>query len=368
VTLLCLDTQYNTTMATASPTPVGVSKIAAPLLFGPLVNWMLYGVLCVQTYVYSYNFPNDRLLTKFLVYFIFVVETTQTALTGADVHYWFISGFGNIEQLHMSHYAPLDIPIMSSVISFTIQSYFCYRIWTLARNVWLCSLITATSLASAIGSAWGGFVSILAGKYAVSKAALYLWSVPSAVADIMIAGAMTMLLRRTRNNEALFSRFVVVRVVRLTIETNIITASVALTSFVLYVAFPNEIYYTFTAGIMAKLYSNTLLVSLNNRIYFRDHVAGSSGDADTSRNTISSRVRATGMGGMGSIHFSHGRGESQLRTPLEVYKLETTTTTGDLEHGKGDSASIGSDPSHIPGHTLHVKTPSIAQPSPDVRE
>jgi hypothetical protein len=34
---------------------------------------------------------------------------------------------------------------MSSVISLTIQSYFCYRIWTLARNVWLCLLITAVS-------------------------------------------------------------------------------------------------------------------------------------------------------------------------------------------------------------------------------
>jgi len=59
--------------------------------------------------------------------------------------------------------------------------------------------------------------------------------------------------------------------VRLTIETNTLTASVAIASFVLYVAFPDNIYYTFTAGIIGKLYSNTLLVSLNNRIYFRDH-------------------------------------------------------------------------------------------------
>jgi hypothetical protein len=160
-------------MAGSSPTPEDISKIAAPLLFGPLVNWALYGVLCVQTYVYSYNFPNDRPSTKLLVYFVFALETTQTALTGADVHYWFVRGFGNIEALHSSHYAPIDIPIMSSIISLTIQSYFCYRIWTLARNLWLCLLITVTSVASAIGSAWGGFVSVLAGKYAVSKIALY---------------------------------------------------------------------------------------------------------------------------------------------------------------------------------------------------
>jgi hypothetical protein len=87
-------------------------------------------------------------------------------------------------------------------------------------------------------------------------------------------------------------------------------------------------------------YSNTLLVSLNNRIYFRDQVSGSSRDADTSRITISSRIRAAGLG---SIHLSPTRGKAELRTPIEVFKLETTTTTGDLENGKGDTASINSD-------------------------
>ena len=81
-------------------------------------------------------------------------------------------------------------------------------------------------------------------------------------------------------------------------------------------------------------------MSLNNRIYFRDQVSGPSGDGETSRVTVSSRVRA---GGMRSIHFSTGRGENQLRVPIEVYKLQHTTTTGDLESGNGDSASINSE-------------------------
>ncbi|KAI9454999.1 hypothetical protein BJY52DRAFT_692047 [Lactarius psammicola] len=326
-------------MAESAPSYKDITKIAAPLLFGPLVNWALFGVLCVQTYVYTYNFPNDRLLTKSLVYFVFAVETTQTALTGADAYYWFVGEFGSLDRLKDSHFAPIDIPIISAVISLMVQMYFCYRLWTLTKNVWLCAVITVTAVASAIGSAWGGIASLVVGKYAVSKSALYLWSIPSAVADILIATAMTLLLRKTRGNEGFFSRFVLVRVVRLTIETNILTASVAIASVLLYAAFPNEIYYTFTAGIMGKLYSNTLLVSLNNRIYFRDHVSGSSGDGDTSRLTVTSRVRTAGIT---SIHFS--RTEPQSRAPLEVYKLETTTNTRDLEHTKDDSASINSDP------------------------
>ena len=70
-------------------------------------------------------------------YFVFLLETVQTALTGADVHYWFIQGFGNVEQLKKSHYAPIDIPIVDSIISFVVQQYFCYRIWTLNKQLFL---------------------------------------------------------------------------------------------------------------------------------------------------------------------------------------------------------------------------------------
>ncbi|KAF8489812.1 hypothetical protein F5888DRAFT_1744712 [Russula emetica] len=252
--------------------PHNISKLAIPILYGPLVNWALYGVLCVQIYVYSHNFPDDRRVLKLLAYFVFLLETVQTALTGADVHYWFIKGFGNEEQLKDSHYAPIDIAIMHSIISLIVQEYFCYRIWTLNRQLsWFCVITAIVAVVQSVGAAWGGIVSVIFGRYAVSKTALYLWSLPSALADILIAIAMTILLRQATSVECQFSNYILLRVVRLTIETNTLTASVAIASFVLYVAFPDHIYYVFTAGIIGKLYSNTLLVSLNNRIYFRDH-------------------------------------------------------------------------------------------------
>jgi hypothetical protein len=108
--------------------------------------------------VYFYNFPEDRRALKVLgeylhslgisfrddkpqlAYFVFLVETVQTALTGADAHYWFIQGFGNVEKLKDSHYAPIDIPIIDSIISLVVQEYFCYRIWTLNRRwSWFCA-------------------------------------------------------------------------------------------------------------------------------------------------------------------------------------------------------------------------------------
>jgi hypothetical protein len=217
------------------------------------------------------------------VYFVFLIETVQTALTGGDIYYWFMAGFGDLNRLRNSRFSAIDSPTIDAFISFIVQGFFCYRIWTLNKRMWwLCLIIAILSVAQAIGAAWGGIKSTTLGRYAVIKSALYLWLVTSTVVDILIAIAMTLLLRQVRGNEGRSSNYILPRVVRLTIETNTLTASVAIVSLVLYVAFPNEIYYTCSTGVIGKLYSNSLLVTLNNRIYFRDHPSpGSLGEGDS---------------------------------------------------------------------------------------
>ena len=73
-------------------------------------------------------------------YFVFLLETAQTALSGSDVYYWFIAGFGNEERLPRSHFGGIDVCFMIGFISFIVQAYFCYRIWVLnnKRLLWVC--------------------------------------------------------------------------------------------------------------------------------------------------------------------------------------------------------------------------------------
>ncbi|KAI9443833.1 hypothetical protein H4582DRAFT_2095253 [Lactarius indigo] len=255
-------------LPTASP---DVIRVAAPLLFGPVFNWALYGILCVQIYVYSYNFQIDRRPLKFLVYIVFLIETVQTALSGADLYYWFVAGFGNVERLGNSHFIAVDIPIIGIVISTIVQGYFCYRIWVLyseSRSSWICWVIVVASVTQLVAGVWSSIKPLTTEKFATSKTALYLWEISSALGDVLIAVAMTLLLKRVSGN---FSSFVLIRVVRLTVETNALTAVMVITSLVLYVTFPNRLYHIYTVELLGKVYSNTLLVSLNNRIYLRDH-------------------------------------------------------------------------------------------------
>jgi hypothetical protein len=112
--------------------------------------------------VYSYNFPDDKRYLKALggsqtcsvfsaqlmeelrsACFVFLLETSQTALTGADVYYWFMAGFGDLSQLKKSIFGAIDIPTIDAIISLIVQWFYCYRIWVLNKQSWWISLIIA---------------------------------------------------------------------------------------------------------------------------------------------------------------------------------------------------------------------------------
>ncbi|KAH8998284.1 hypothetical protein EDB86DRAFT_3076128 [Lactarius hatsudake] len=315
---------------TASP---DVTRVAASLLFTRLFNWVLYGVLCVQIYVYSYNFPKDPRPVKFLAYFVFVLESAQTALTGADIYYWFVAGFGNVERLRNSYFAPIDVPIMTAVSSLIVQGYFCYRIWILMNrrtSSWICWIIAVAAVTQAAAATWLGIASLTVKKYAVSKTAVYLWSISSAVADILIAVVMTLLLRRASGK---FSNFVSIRVIRLIVETNTLTA---VTTLVLYVAFPHELYYAYSVGILGKLYTNTVLVSLNNRIYLREHNHLDTTMALTSRSPMEFALPRSHrhVSLSESLYLGHSRENQQVT----IFSSQLAQTV-EVDKGKGDDTS-----------------------------
>jgi hypothetical protein len=90
-------------------------------------------------------------LTKhFVVYSIFILETVQTALSGADLYYWFAAGFG--ETKFITPFASFfDLQIVGSVVSLSVQLFFVYRIRVLSRlcekrSRWLCIIICLVTL------------------------------------------------------------------------------------------------------------------------------------------------------------------------------------------------------------------------------
>lgn len=112
--------------------------------------------------VYSYNFPKDRwqikllgtqpssvsitrlLTSSYAVYTVFVLETIQTILNGADMYYWFVASYGDVKHLLSPFASTFDVPIIESVVSLMVELFFVHRIWVLSvdrRSVWFYMLV-----------------------------------------------------------------------------------------------------------------------------------------------------------------------------------------------------------------------------------
>ena len=77
------------------------------------------------------------------MYTVFVLETVQTALSGADLYYWFASGYGNMNHLASPFASTFDIPVIESMVSAMVQFFYAYRVWTLSntQSRWFCLII-----------------------------------------------------------------------------------------------------------------------------------------------------------------------------------------------------------------------------------
>ncbi|KAJ7456125.1 hypothetical protein FB451DRAFT_1407451 [Mycena latifolia] len=276
--------------------PPNIGAITSATLIGSLLNFFLFGTLVIQVYVYNICFPKDRRAIRHLVHFVFLAMALCTCLNAADAHYWYGAGFGDLAKFAEPRFSAFYTPIMGSVIALVVQLFYCYRISVFRANVsvfsanavWFTAPIALAAFVQAAGGMGGGIKAYIAANEQHDKGRtilVYMWLVGDAVADILIAGTMTFLLTRASEPQ---TQHIVRGVVRLIIETNIFTASVAIIGLVLftglttadyficpYVAFTllpsTRVALTSTVScrtmILPGIYANTLLVLLNNRAH-----------------------------------------------------------------------------------------------------
>ncbi|KAF8067816.1 hypothetical protein FPV67DRAFT_1159189 [Lyophyllum atratum] len=319
-----------TSMTALPPIPQTIASIAGPPLVGIMLNWFLYGILVTQTYVNAQCFPDDKKKIKFLVYGIFALDTIQSILSTADAFHWFAEGYGNMLFLADPHISPLGVPILGAIIAFIVQVFFCWRIWILGKSMGLPILVSLTSLAGV-----GGGFAVGIGAFQLGDLTLLnkltvqfcFWLGGSALADTLIAIIMTWLLLRAKSrSEHQNTDNILVKIVRLTVETNTVTASVAIVALVCLLAVngPDSTASVAPGYVLAKLYSNTLMAVFNNRVYM-------SGNGLALRLSGQDNTTVSGMRfGELTTSRSHQTKTGYRQGPHRLQVFQETETTSDL--------------------------------------
>ncbi|KAJ7750719.1 hypothetical protein DFH07DRAFT_1062073 [Mycena maculata] len=220
------------------------SSITGPLLVATQLNWALLGTLTLQVYNFHASFPKERIAIKALV---------------------LATGWGDPEVFARLPWTINATPVITGLVSATVQIFFAWRIHALKKDsrytLAICGLITTTALLQSSASITIGIKNALLGNSPANSDVRTLfilgkiWLLGSVVCDIIIAATMTRILLQYRTITTIFA----------ILELGLFVLSEA-------VYFPG-IPLLFMLG---KVYSNAMMASLNARVRLdSSHVDGS---------------------------------------------------------------------------------------------
>jgi len=282
----------------------------------------------LQSYIHYYSFPGDKLSIKILIYTLLLIESAQVCCAAADVYYWFGAGYGNVIQFNNLHLSPFDTALLGSITAFIVQLFFCYRIWKLRKTdlyIVICVVIVGISALQLAGGIVGSVTahsqelwSALPGDTTTSLF-IYLWLIGETVANFLIAITMTRLLLTSKTENPKQSNGPANQAATLIVQSNSVTAIIALIATVLYATSSGANYYLTLTLMLGKIYSNTLLATLNRRIFLKRPP----NDSRPSYTDVSGGTSSSGM------RFTSGVPEITITTVTETssYRRPFPNTT-----------------------------------------
>ncbi|KAL5505087.1 hypothetical protein ACEPAH_7750 [Sanghuangporus vaninii] len=312
------------------------------ILIGGFISIFLYGVTCLQVFIYYQRYPRDKRSVKNFVYLIWAIDSFDAVLAVQICYYYLVSNYANPLAISSPVWSLKLHVLITSVSDFIVRSLFVRRIYTLSHGN---KLIAISILAlSVIDLVVGIIITVrafgiptFAGLTAVTKL-FYLNFATNITADMAVASILSYYLwiNRTgsRRTDSLVKKLVLY-----TVNTGFITVIDALLGLICYAVMPTTLVFIAFYLNLSKFYVNSYLASLNVRKTL----------------LLSMKGQGAGIGDYASVHLSHdgSPGASQnmpafrsvTATGLSVSMPESRLGYGqaridlDLEIGSGTSSS-----------------------------
>ncbi|KAH8813837.1 hypothetical protein DL96DRAFT_505699 [Flagelloscypha sp. PMI_526] len=306
-----------------------------PMLVGTFFNLILYGIFVLQAFNYWQTYKGDHGWLRALVLYLFVAETANSIACIFIPYQPLVLQNGTDLPLQMLPTALAADPITSVLISTPVQLFIAYRMKVISNSWILPTIVFVIALASCGGGLWLGGVVIMIKGIPVNgemETPATVWLSASAAADVFITVGLTWSLYRSKTGFATTDTMIN-KIIRLTIQTGLITSLFALLDIILFQALPTSSA-SFTFDFMlSKLYSNSLLSTLNARASLNDLV--------NSRPIQSNVLFGTDTGHLTTINAESTLKGSRSILPtssrgLEVQVSKTAIELNDYSTGKAE--------------------------------
>ncbi|KAF8525781.1 hypothetical protein BU17DRAFT_83269 [Hysterangium stoloniferum] len=252
-----------------------------------------YGILTLQTFSYYQRFPKDRTHLKAIVGSVWVLDTFHTILITHMIYVYLVTNFGDYQALQRNTWS-FNLHVMTTVRS--VINYIFQKdvngilLLQVTRGLHFPSIFHPPMLearqkqtqhrdfrfniirgaGSNRNTAFGLTCTALTFTLTEYTQFLkYTWAVDTwlgsaALCDILVSAAIVRSLWRSRTG---FPRTnnLIMKLILWTVNTGILTSLWAILDIALFSASQDTLIHDFFNVMLAKLYANTLLATLNNR-------------------------------------------------------------------------------------------------------
>ncbi|KAH7919269.1 hypothetical protein BV22DRAFT_1133958 [Leucogyrophana mollusca] len=256
-------------------------------LMGTLFGMLLYGVTCMQAFYYFQHYRNDRRAVKATVAVIWLLESAHACLAVNAMDFYLIANFGSEETLLAPTWEIMSVFVLGLLINYVVYLVFTWRIWQYAftvsrRSTLSISMISIATTRTALGIASSftptrglPFVSALkqvqshlqpSSALMLPQVYLIIALVMFIVGDSLSALAMAYYLNKSRSGLRRMDNLID-QLVLYCVGTGALTSIIYVASLITDILEPNSLTFMGIILVQTRLYSNSLLTSLNMRTF-----------------------------------------------------------------------------------------------------
>ncbi|KAJ7778918.1 hypothetical protein B0H16DRAFT_1711269 [Mycena metata] len=273
---------------------IDVHRLYGPLLIGVFFNMILFGLLVAQAMTYFQTARKDPIWIRLLVFYVLFVETANTALDISVMYQPLVLEYGSIPGPLPTVF--LTQPLCIALVAFPIELFFIKRIHTLTGSMIISGVFLVPALVAFGAGIWTTFALGGAGRWdnvQVSFEAAKVWISSSMATDLGIAFTLAWVLRSKKTGFG-STDTIVNRIIRMTVQTGLITAIVNVLDMLSFLVIKNSTFNFMWSNPLSKLYSNCMMSTLNARTDLKQslptHVSGSADRSAGSRGFMAARL------------------------------------------------------------------------------
>ncbi|KAJ7179780.1 hypothetical protein C8R46DRAFT_1212316 [Mycena filopes] len=270
-----------------------------------------------KLYIYHTCFPQDPIGVKLYVYLVILLTVAALAFNTEEHYASFGASFGDIRGYLNAHNVEFYVGLATSCIVL-VQLFFCHRLFVLKRSMWplavFIALLAIAKAACAIGAAVlyeAGGNDVHSPWHPLSTYFTRFSLISNVVTAVLISLSTTYALLSSSMTRS--TRVVVNNIVRFFIETTVVASLVEIVAIVMYTVYPGTTYPSCPSQILAYIYPNMLLATLNHRA-----IPGAPSFAFGDENEEDKNIPSTGSGvSLFSLRFAPARVVPERRSGLE---------------------------------------------------